>query len=114
VQVIGSVVLLVHGFAALAAAAYVALMVVAVSLGILAMFVEGERERLLGRQGRRRALGNEDIYLEMNQLGREVGGSVGRPWCTSAFDDDVLALHVTELAQPLAEWAHDFRPKRTP
>ena len=70
--------------------------------------------RLLGRQGRRRARGNEDIYLETNQLGRQAGESVGRPWCAPAFNDDVLALDVTELAQPLTQWAHLVRTNRTP
>ena len=48
-------------------------------------------------------LRDDDVDFEMNQLGREVGEPLILPLRTSVLDDDVLALDLTELAQPLPE-----------
>ena len=57
---------------------------------------------LLGREGcwcRRR---HEDVRLETNQLGRQLGESIIVPFRAAILNDDVLAFHVTEIAQPHA------------
>ena len=58
---------------------------------------------MLGSKGRERPAGHDDVHLEPEQLGREVGEPLGLPLRISILDDDVLALDVAEVAQPLAE-----------
>src|SRR5207245_2873431 len=55
--------------------------------------------------GRECASGHDDVYLETDELRREVREPLGPPLCISVLDDDVLALDVAELAQPLTERA---------
>ena len=60
------------------------------------------RRRLLGGQGRWRAVGDDDINLE-RQLGRERREPLGLALGKSVLDHDVPALDVAELAQTFAE-----------
>jgi hypothetical protein len=59
--------------------------------------------RVLGRERRRRAIANEDVNLETNQLSRQGGEPREVPLGRSRLDDDVLALDITEVTKPLAE-----------
>jgi hypothetical protein len=65
---------------------------------------DGNRRRgVLGchrGRGRRRY---DDVHLEANQLGSEVGQPVQPPLRKSIVDDDVLPFDPPELAQPLPE-----------
>src|SRR5215510_15390957 len=52
----------------------------------------------------RGALGNNDLDLvTAEQFGRDVRQPLNLVLCKSVFDDDVLSLKPTELAQPLSE-----------
>jgi len=63
------------------------------------------RRRLLGRQARRRAFGNQDIHLETDQLDPKVGEAIYPAPCIAALDAEVPTLDVLQLAQPLSERA---------
>ena len=54
-------------------------------------------ERGVGRDG------DQDVGLETDQLDGEIGESLQLAVLVPVFDDDVLALDVAELAQPLLE-----------
>src|SRR5262249_61044584 len=65
---------------------------------------DGDRlGRLLGRQHRWRRHGGYDVHLEADQLGREVGEPLVLPLRPSVLHDDVLALDIAQVAQPLLE-----------
>jgi hypothetical protein len=59
---------------------------------------------LLGGQGHARAAHNNDVDLEPDQFGHEFSISLRPLRCKAGFDDDGLALDVTVLTQPPAEW----------
>ena len=46
---------------------------------------------------------NDDVYLETHEFGREVTLAFEFPLCRSPLNDDIFALHVTKLAQPVPE-----------
>ncbi len=52
---------------------------------------------------------NNDVNLEADQLGREVGEPLGPPLGISALDRDVLAFDVAELAKSLLECLDEWR-----
>src|SRR5262249_39731750 len=58
---------------------------------------------VLGGHGSWRRRGYDDVHLEPDQLGREVGQPVKPTLRKSIVDDDVLAFNPPELAQPLPE-----------
>ena len=65
---------------------------------------DGDRPRgVLRCQGCRRRRRYEDVHLEPDQLGREIGQPVESALRPSILDDDVLALDPPELTQPLPE-----------
>jgi len=65
---------------------------------------DGDRPgRVLGCERRRRALANEDVNLEANQLSRQGGKPFELPLGRSVLDEDVLVLDVIEITEPLAE-----------
>jgi hypothetical protein len=47
--------------------------------------------------------GHNHIHLEPDQLRREVSQPIVSALGVSVFDDEVLALNIAELAQPLQE-----------
>src|SRR4029453_9462434 len=62
----------------------------------------------------------DDVHLEPDQLGREVGQPVEPTLRKSIVDDNILALNPPELAQPLPERVEvgrrigrGSRPKKT-
>ena len=55
------------------------------------------------RPGRWRILGHDNVRLEPDQLGRERREPLVPPLSLAALDDEVLALQVAELLQPLPE-----------
>jgi len=62
------------------------------------------RRRRLGRQCRRAAAPRYDhLYLTANQFGRKRRKSAVLIFCPAIFDDDVLALDIAFIFQPLSE-----------
>src|SRR4029077_9330885 len=57
----------------------------------------------LGSLRIRRAGRDNDVHVETNQLGRKIGQSIEFSLCISVLNDNVFPLHVTEVAQTLAE-----------
>ena len=58
---------------------------------------------LLGRKGSRCASGHEDVNLEPDQLGRQVGEAIKLPSAQPGLDDNVLPLHVAQITQALPQ-----------
>jgi hypothetical protein len=58
---------------------------------------------VLGRPDRVAAPRHDDVHLEPNQLGRQVGEPLVPPLRIPVLNDEVLALDVVELAQTLPE-----------
>jgi hypothetical protein len=52
----------------------------------------------------------DDVHLEPDQLGRQVGQPVDPTLGKSIVDDNILALNPPELAQPLPERVEQGRP----
>ena len=46
---------------------------------------------------------DQDIRLELHQLGGEIGNAIVAALAEAVIDDDVLTLGVAELVQPLAK-----------
>ena len=44
---------------------------------------------------------NDDVDFEANEIGREIGETVGSPLCISVLDHDVLPLDPSEIAESL-------------
>jgi len=44
--------------------------------------------------------GNNHVYIELDQLGREISQPFKLPFRKSILDQDILSLDVTKLAQP--------------
>src|SRR6266702_6448194 len=63
------------------------------------------RCHLLGGHARRRALGNQDVNLETNQLEREVGKALDLTWCIAALQDEVPTLDITGFTQTSSDRA---------
>src|SRR5262249_48768499 len=61
------------------------------------------RGRVLGGHGGRRTIGHDDIYLETDQLGREVREPRVLSFCPAVLQDEVLAFDIAERAHPLQE-----------
>src|SRR6266545_3488109 len=57
----------------------------------------------LGGTGWCRTTRDDDIYVEPHEFGREFTQTSWLPLCISILNDNVFALHVTKLAQTLAE-----------
>ena len=69
---------------------------------------DGDRGRgAPGRLGRRGRTRDDHVDGEPDQLGREDGKPLDLIPVVSTLDDDVLALDVPELAQPLEELPQD-------
>ena len=58
---------------------------------------------VLGRPDRGGSLCHNHVHLELGQLGRQVAEPFLAPLRITVLNDDVLALDVAELAQPLPE-----------
>src|SRR5499426_197747 len=73
-----------------------------------------DRDRPGGVLGCRRYLRprrcDDEVHLEPDQLGRQVGQPVDPILRISIVDDDILALNPPELAQPLPERVEQGRP----
>ena len=70
-------------------------------------------DRLGGVLGRRHSLRPpryDEVHLEPDQLGRQVGQPVDPTLRISIVDDNILALNPPELAQPLPERVEQVRP----
>src|SRR5262249_36828825 len=70
-------------------------------------------DRLGGVPGCRhslRPLRYDEVHLEPDQLGRQVGQPVDPTLRISIVDDNILALNPPELAQPLPERVEQGRP----
>ena len=61
------------------------------------------RGGVLGGHRDWRPRGDDDVDLEPDQLGREVGQPVESTLCKSILDGKILALNPPELAEPLPE-----------
>jgi hypothetical protein len=70
------------------------------------------RGRALGRESSRRSRSHEDVYLEANQLGREVGKTIVVPVGPAELDDQILALRVADSPEPSPEGFHPARESR--
>jgi hypothetical protein len=73
------------------------------------------RRRAPGGLGSRRHRGDDHVDMEPDQLVRERGKAVDPVPVVSALDDDVLALGVSKVPQPLEERLPDvprFRARR--
>jgi hypothetical protein len=46
---------------------------------------------------------DDDVHLELHQLGRELGEAFGSRMRSSPFNGDVLSLHVAELTQSVVK-----------
>ena len=57
------------------------------------------RGRALGHKRPRYRMGHDDVNLEANQLGRQIGEPIALPLRPSVLNDNVLALHVAEVTQ---------------
>ena len=53
---------------------------------------------------------HDDVHLEPDQLGRQVGQPVDPILRISIVDDNILALNPPELAQPMPERVEQVRP----
>jgi hypothetical protein len=53
---------------------------------------------------------DDEVHLEPDQLGRQVGQPVDPILRISIVDDNILALNPPELAQPLPERVEQERP----
>jgi hypothetical protein len=69
---------------------------------------------VLSSKGRGRTAGHDDVHLEPDQLGCEVGEPLGPPLRKSVLEDDVLALDVAQLVQLLSECLTGVRGGRSP
>jgi hypothetical protein len=56
---------------------------------------------MLSRQRGRRRDGDDDVHLAPNQFRRKIGQPLDAALGESIVNNDVLALHPTEFAQPL-------------
>src|SRR5262249_58614917 len=54
-------------------------------------------------KGRRRRDHDYDVDVQANHLSRKFCKSLGATLCVSALNDEVLALHVTALLEPLEQ-----------
>src|SRR5436190_4142285 len=63
------------------------------------------RCHLPGGQARRRALGNQNVNLETNQLEREIGKALDLAWCIAALQNKVPALDITDFTQTSSKLA---------
>ena len=71
---------------------------------------DGDRAgRLLRGKRGRSTWRDDDVRLEANQLGGQVGQSLDPPPCEPDHNGNVLTLDVTELAQPLPEGVELYR-----
>ena len=66
--------------------------------------------RLLGRQRRRRTPRHNDVDLESDQFGDERREALIAALRGAVFQGETLALHIAQLAQPVAE---DLREQRS-
>ena len=66
------------------------------------------RGRVLGGKGCWGPLRYDDIRLELDQLGREVGEVLEPPLCIAVLQDEVLAFDIAERAHPLQESRHQW------
>src|SRR6266851_748213 len=58
---------------------------------------------VLYRPDRLHAVGQDDIHLEADELCRQRGKSLNLPVRKAVLQGDTLALHIAEVAEPLAE-----------
>src|SRR5262245_27570190 len=58
---------------------------------------------MLGRQDRARARGKNEIDLEADEVGCQLGQSLRLPLRIAVLQGDTLALHIPEVAKPLTE-----------
>ncbi len=71
---------------------------------------DGDRAgRLLGCLRSGRAPGNDDVYLQANELGGERRQPLGPALCEPVLDRDILTVHIAQLAQPLPEGLGEMR-----
>lgn len=76
---------------------------------------EDDRDRgggLHGGPGRQRRVGNDEIHIEPNQLGRQTGQTVITPPSISPLDDEVLSFDITESMQIFPEGPGRIRIRR--
>src|SRR5215475_8051577 len=66
---------------------------------------------LLRRTARLRPRRDKDIDVQLDQLGHEVAEPLGSSLCPAVFDNNILSLHVAEVAERLTEVGSE-RPKR--
>lgn len=59
--------------------------------------------RLLGREGRRSGGSHDEINLEAHEVGGKLGESVEFQFRKTMLDENVLALVVSELPEPLPQ-----------
>jgi hypothetical protein len=64
---------------------------------------------LLGNPGRQRIPRQDDIDLQPDDLGHKGGDAIGVPISIARFDQDILAFHPSQLAQPLPERIKEIR-----
>ena len=67
---------------------------------MIAMTIGNRRGRALGGQRARRAVRDDDVDLEPNQLGCQAGQPLVSALRPPVLDDDVPALDVAEIAKP--------------
>jgi hypothetical protein len=67
------------------------------------------RGRVLGSPGGQRIAHHDDIDLQPDELGRQVGEAVGFPLGIALCNRDVLAFHPSQLTQPLPERLTEIR-----
>jgi hypothetical protein len=65
---------------------------------------DGDRRRgLLGRSGRGGPRRHDDLDREAHQLARQVGESLFLPLGIAELQDEIVSLHIAEVAQSLPE-----------
>jgi hypothetical protein len=68
---------------------------------------------LVGGSGRSRKDGDDYIDLEPDKVGCELGETIGLALRRAVLDEQVVALHVAELAQTLAKGGETRRSVRS-
>ena len=82
-------------------------------IGILRHDNRNRRSCFLHTTGYRRTTRDDEVDFETHELGGKLAAALDFSFCRAPFDDDVLTLNVSELAETLAECLGASRDSRS-
>src|SRR5207249_4375372 len=69
--------------------------------------------RVLGNTSYGSTICNDNVYLQMDKLSRELGGPIFLPFRKSPLNDDILSLNIAEVSQPVQKCVSESCTGRT-